>query len=429
MSGGSPESRQYDVALSYAGEDREYVEAVAAHLREHDVRVFYDGYEPASLWGKDLYEHLSEVYEHSARFCVMFISEHYAEKVWPNHERKSAQSRALAASQEYVLPARFDDTSVPGVLPTVAWQDLRTQTPEQFGDLIIRKLDLPARPDRSPRSRPPPAERPLSGGLSARDEPEPVPSPAIAVARVPTGLLTRVTRRRFVVITVLVGVALTTVSALDDGGLVEHVLPGQTIAAATVDGRSVVLAAASVPRSETDAVSTWDLWTGERIGGPLTNDIGGIYCAAAAHGDQGPIVVTGGSDRSVRTWNVATGAQVGDPITVHPSYVRAVATARIDGRPVVISGGSDSAVRMRGVPGGEPAGPVIDTGAAAVYALATADLDGRTAILTGDSGGFIRFWGTDGEVARQPLHAHDGRVLALATARIGGAGHRRVGRE
>jgi hypothetical protein len=79
---------EYEVVLSFAGEDREYVEKVAHILRTNEVSVFYDNYEEASLWGKDLVEHLHKVYSGSARFCVMFISKHYAEKVWPTHERR-----------------------------------------------------------------------------------------------------------------------------------------------------------------------------------------------------------------------------------------------------------------------------------------------------------------------------------------------------
>jgi len=33
---------EYDVALSFAGEDRAYVEKVAKYLKEKDIKVFYD---------------------------------------------------------------------------------------------------------------------------------------------------------------------------------------------------------------------------------------------------------------------------------------------------------------------------------------------------------------------------------------------------
>lgn len=88
--GGGEFGQAYEIVLSFAGEDRDYVERVAEQLRAHDVSLFYDNYEEATLWGKDLVEHLHKVYSGSARFCVMFISKYYAEKVWPTHERRSA---------------------------------------------------------------------------------------------------------------------------------------------------------------------------------------------------------------------------------------------------------------------------------------------------------------------------------------------------
>src|SRR6185436_7102854 len=108
----------YEVVLSFAGEDREYVDQVASNLQDRGVRLFYDRYEEATLWGKDLTEHLDRVYRGSARYCVMFISQHYASKLWPSHERRSALAKALAEKTEYILPARFDETEIAGILPT-----------------------------------------------------------------------------------------------------------------------------------------------------------------------------------------------------------------------------------------------------------------------------------------------------------------------
>ena len=115
---------EYDVALSFAGEQREYVEEVAKDLKSRGILVFYDDYERGALWGKDLYAHLSDVYYRMCRYCIIFVSAEYAAKVWPNLERRSAQSRALKEKQEYILPARFDGTEIPGLLDTVGYIDL-----------------------------------------------------------------------------------------------------------------------------------------------------------------------------------------------------------------------------------------------------------------------------------------------------------------
>ena len=109
------------------------------------LRIFYDKYETVSLWGKDLYTHLREVYFRKSKFTVMFLSEHYREKLWTNHERESAQARAFTEKSEYILPARFDDTAVPGVLPTIGYISLQDYSPEEFALLIKQKIGHIAR--------------------------------------------------------------------------------------------------------------------------------------------------------------------------------------------------------------------------------------------------------------------------------------------
>jgi hypothetical protein len=142
---GKAESPEYDVCLSFAGEDRGYVARVASRLRAMGLRTFYDEYEQASLWGKDLYEHLNDVYKNAARYCILFISKRYAKKLWTTHERKAAQARAFSENREYILPARFDDTPLPGLMPTVGYVDLRSFSAPQFAKLVFDKVGLPPR--------------------------------------------------------------------------------------------------------------------------------------------------------------------------------------------------------------------------------------------------------------------------------------------
>jgi hypothetical protein len=130
----------FDVAFSFAGEDRHYVDAVAHALRDRGVKVFYDLFEEVDLWGKDLYAHLSDVYLRRAQFTVIFISAAYAGKLWTNHERRAAQARAFQEAQEYILPVRLDDSEIPGVLPTVGYVAAAGRTPGELASLIAQKL-------------------------------------------------------------------------------------------------------------------------------------------------------------------------------------------------------------------------------------------------------------------------------------------------
>ena len=134
---------EYDIALSFAGENRLVAEKLAQLLSAKRVRVFYDKYEQANLWGKDLYQHLQVVYRDKARFCVVFLSEAYAKKLWTKHELRQAQARAFEENTEYILPLKVDDTEIPGINQTVGYLDLRSTPIEQVADLLLQKLNTP----------------------------------------------------------------------------------------------------------------------------------------------------------------------------------------------------------------------------------------------------------------------------------------------
>ncbi|HAS8128781.1 TPA: toll/interleukin-1 receptor domain-containing protein [Vibrio vulnificus] len=133
-------SKEFEIALSFAGEDREYVDQVANLLRDSGVKVFYDLFEEANLWGKNLYDYLTDIYMNKALYTIMFISEDYSKKLWTGHERKAMQARAFQENQEYILPARFDETPIPGVLPTTGYIDISSKSPEDFVGIIHKKL-------------------------------------------------------------------------------------------------------------------------------------------------------------------------------------------------------------------------------------------------------------------------------------------------
>jgi hypothetical protein len=62
--------------------------------------------------------------------------------LWTNHERKVAQSRAFEESAEYILPAKFDDTEIPGMLPATGFIDLRKHSPVGVALLVCEKLGI-----------------------------------------------------------------------------------------------------------------------------------------------------------------------------------------------------------------------------------------------------------------------------------------------
>jgi hypothetical protein len=136
----SEDNRRFEVALSFAGEQRDYVQRVAAALAVKGVVAFYDEDEVVSLWGKNLVEEFQRIYMDDSRAVAMFISSDYAKKPWTNHERRSALSKALKVRGEYILPIRFDNTELPGLDPNIACVPVADHSPEEMADLLAEKL-------------------------------------------------------------------------------------------------------------------------------------------------------------------------------------------------------------------------------------------------------------------------------------------------
>ena len=135
-----PKSFEYDLVISFAGEDREIAEIIATYLRQSGVKVFYDRFQKSDLWGKDLFEYLAEVYGKKARYCLMIISKNYPLKKWPKHERRSAQERQLQEPREYILPLKVDDVQVPGLLSTIGYLNLQRDNLESICKNLLIKL-------------------------------------------------------------------------------------------------------------------------------------------------------------------------------------------------------------------------------------------------------------------------------------------------
>jgi hypothetical protein len=130
----------YDVVISFAGEDRKVAEGIASSLVTRGINVFYDEYEQANLWGKDLYVHLTKIYRDESKYCLILISENYAKKQWTNHERKAAQARAFQENSEYILPLRLDDAEIEGVLGTTGYIDYRHSSLDKIISMLAEKV-------------------------------------------------------------------------------------------------------------------------------------------------------------------------------------------------------------------------------------------------------------------------------------------------
>lgn len=135
----------YDLALSFAGEDRGLAENVAMAVRNKGFKVFYDFFEQEELWGEDLTVALPKKYK-NARFCVIFVSESYLKKMWTRFERQVIVEHFLQlGANGYVLPVFIGNAEqgLPGLSKLIGYRAI--SGPDDLPDLIgaiCRKLEI-----------------------------------------------------------------------------------------------------------------------------------------------------------------------------------------------------------------------------------------------------------------------------------------------
>jgi hypothetical protein len=159
------DSYDWDVALSFAGEDRGVVEELLAALEERGVEVFYDFNERARLWGKDLERELAKIYTDDARFMIVCLSDAYPLKDWTRFELELGRAAATKRTDVYLLPLILGDhrPHIVGLRETVAHLSTSTQSVNQIADVLIEKLGQP-----EPEPEPEP-ELELEFGLNETD--------------------------------------------------------------------------------------------------------------------------------------------------------------------------------------------------------------------------------------------------------------------
>lgn len=133
---------KYEVALSFAGEQRSYVQRVSRSLKGLGVSCFYDSDEIPTLWGTNGVETLSEIYGASARYVVMFTSKKYVDKPWCKIERRAALASRMDRKEDSVLQVAFDRVKVPGMPPGEIFVEAKNFEPEQLALLICKKIGV-----------------------------------------------------------------------------------------------------------------------------------------------------------------------------------------------------------------------------------------------------------------------------------------------
>ncbi|MBF6599034.1 MAG: TIR domain-containing protein [Dehalococcoidia bacterium] len=132
---------EFDVAISFAGSERELARTLAKAVRDAGFTVFYDDFYKTALWGKNLADLFEDIYGRRSKRCVILVSREYGARMWTNHERQSAQAHAIELKGgEYLLPIAVDATRLTGMPSTVGYVSLDETSIQDVAEMLIAKL-------------------------------------------------------------------------------------------------------------------------------------------------------------------------------------------------------------------------------------------------------------------------------------------------
>lgn len=160
-----PSMRRFQVALSFPGEYRTFVEQVA-HLLADEIgrdHVLYDRYYEAEFARPDLDTYLQRLYHDESELIAVFLCAEYEAKEWCGLEWRAIRDLIKKGQKANVMPFRFDNTEIPGLFSTDGYVAVGARTPEQVADLILQRygheiIRMPVQAEVGSRSCPKPRE-------------------------------------------------------------------------------------------------------------------------------------------------------------------------------------------------------------------------------------------------------------------------------
>jgi len=135
-------TRRFRVALTFPGEIRPFVNAVADRLSELIGRgkVFYDKYYEAELARPNLDTYLQSAYHDESDLVVVFSCSDYDKKEWCGLEWRAVRDIIKQRRGQDVMIIRMDDTKLEGLYSIDGYIDAQKRRPNEIADLIFVRM-------------------------------------------------------------------------------------------------------------------------------------------------------------------------------------------------------------------------------------------------------------------------------------------------
>lgn len=141
---GRVEEMRFKVALSFPGEHREYVSAVADELKKRLGKgtVFYDKDFTAQLARPNLDTLLQRIYLSNSDLVVVFLCNDYERKEWCGLEWRAIRQIIKNKNDHAIMFMRFDAADVSGTMSIDGYVDLNEYSPLQAARMVVERVRL-----------------------------------------------------------------------------------------------------------------------------------------------------------------------------------------------------------------------------------------------------------------------------------------------
>ena len=142
--------KYFDIAVSYASEQREYIEKFVNFMEKKKLKVYFDRNEQAHMVGKLLHEELVRIYSQENLIRVIFLSNEYIKKPYTKLEAETILAENVHDKNKMFI-FKFDDITYPGLNRNMLYSSI-TEYPDakEYAKLIyaaIKNLKYKTRKD------------------------------------------------------------------------------------------------------------------------------------------------------------------------------------------------------------------------------------------------------------------------------------------
>lgn len=110
---------KYDVALSYAGEQKDYVASVYKLLKRKGISAYFAPAYQEELTGTDMTDEFYTIFHNQCLFIAAFVSSEYLQKKRTMAEAAIGQMRSREEQRNCLIPVYWGDARLPDFDPDI----------------------------------------------------------------------------------------------------------------------------------------------------------------------------------------------------------------------------------------------------------------------------------------------------------------------